>query len=72
LSQPPSFSEGAWRYCVPGDGVVDWSQVAYALDQAGYSGCVSIELEDARYWGSVEKEQAGLAKAHRHLAQHFH
>ena len=71
LDKAPSFSEGAWRYCVPGDGLVDWSQVAYRLEQAGYSGCVSIELEDARYWGSVEKEQAGLAKAHRHLARHF-
>ena len=71
LDKLPSFSGGAWRYCVPGDGLVDWSQVAHALDQAGYAGCISIELEDARYWGSTEKEQAGLAKAYRHLAQHF-
>ena len=71
LDKPASFSEGAWRYCVPGDGVVDWSQVAYALDRAGYAGCISIELEDARYWGSLEKEQAGIAKAYRHLSQHF-
>lgn len=71
LSKPASFSGGAWRYCVPGDGVVDWGQVAYALHQAGYAGCVSIELEDARYWGSLEDEQAGLAKAYQHLARHF-
>ncbi len=71
LDKMPSFSGGAWRYCVPGDGAVDWSQVAYALHQASYAGCISIELEDARYWGSVEKEQAGIAKAYRHLAQHF-
>lgn len=71
LDKAASFSEGAWRYCVPGDGAVDWSQVAYALDRAGYAGCVSIELEDARYWGSLEKEQAGIAKAYRHLARHF-
>lgn len=71
LDAAPRFSGGAWRYCVPGAGAVDWSQVAYALDQAGYAGCVSIELEDARYWGSLEKEQAGITKAYRHLAQHF-
>jgi sugar phosphate isomerase/epimerase len=71
LDKTPSFSGGAWRYCIPGDGAVDWSQVAYALHQAGYDGCVSIELEDASYWGSVEKEQAGITKAYRHLAQHF-
>jgi sugar phosphate isomerase/epimerase len=71
LDKMPSFSGGAWRYCVPGDGAVDWSQVAYALHQAGYAGCISIELEDARYWGSVEKEQAGITKAYQHLARHF-
>src|SRR5258706_14274028 len=71
LRRALSFSEGSRRYCVPGDGLVDWSQIAYTLAMAGYDGCVSIELEDARYWGTVEKEQAGLAKAHRHLARHF-
>jgi sugar phosphate isomerase/epimerase len=71
LDKSPSFSAGAWRYCVPGDGAVDWGQVAYGLFQAGYAGCVSIELEDARFWGTVEKEQAGIAKAYRHLAHHF-
>jgi sugar phosphate isomerase/epimerase len=71
LDKAPSFGGGAWRYCVPGDGAVDWGQVAFALHQAGYAGCVSIELEDARFWGSLEKEQAGLRRAHTHLAQHF-
>ena len=71
LGKSPPFSGGAWRYCVPGDGVVDWSKVAYALDQAGFDGCVSIELEDSRYWGSVEREQLGITKAYQHLARHF-
>jgi sugar phosphate isomerase/epimerase len=71
LDQPPSFGGGAWRYCVPGDGLVDWGQVAFALYQVGYAGCVSIELEDARFWGTLEKEQAGIARAYRHLAHHF-
>jgi sugar phosphate isomerase/epimerase len=71
LGQSPAFSGGAWRYCIPGDGVIDWSKIAYALYQAGYDGCVSIELEDARYWGTTEKEQQGIAKAYQHLARHF-
>ncbi len=71
LDKPASFSGGAWRYCVSGDGVVDWGQVAYDLHAAGYSGCVSIELEDARVWGSLEREQAGLTRAYQHLARHF-
>ena len=71
LDKAPGFSEGAWRYCVPGDGAVDWSKVAFALGQAGYDGCVSIELEDARYWGSLEREQQGITRAYQHLAHHF-
>lgn len=71
LGKSPSFAGGAWRYCVPGDGVIDWSQIAYALYEAGYDGCVSIELEDARYWGTLEKEQQGIVKAYQHLARHF-
>lgn len=71
LERPASFSGGPWRYCVPGDGLVDWSQVAYALYEVGYDGCVSIELEDARFWGTLEKEQAGITRAYQHLARHF-
>lgn len=68
LSQPPSFGGGAWRYCVPGDGEVDWRAVASGLFAAGFDGCVSIELEDARFWGTVEKERAGVIRARAHLA----
>jgi sugar phosphate isomerase/epimerase len=67
LDRAPGFSEGSWRYCVPGDGEVDWARVAYRLEQAGYSGPISIELEDARYWGTLEKEQQGILKALGHL-----
>jgi sugar phosphate isomerase/epimerase len=71
LDKAPGFSEGAWRYCVPGDGAVDWGKIAFALEQAGYDGCVSIELEDARFWGSLEKEQQGITRAYQHLAHYF-
>jgi sugar phosphate isomerase/epimerase len=71
LHEAPDFSGGAWRYCVPGSGVVDWAAIAYGLEQAGYQGCVSIELEDGRYCGSVQNEQQGVRKALQHLALHF-
>jgi sugar phosphate isomerase/epimerase len=71
LGKSPAFSAGAWRYCIPGDGEVSWSKVAYTLQQAGFDGCVSIELEDARYWGSLELEQQGIAKAYQHLSMYF-
>lgn len=67
LQRAAPFSEGAWRYCVPGDGEVDWARVGYRLQAAGYRGPISIELEDARYWGSLEAERAGVTKALSHL-----
>jgi sugar phosphate isomerase/epimerase len=69
LAKPPRYSGGAWRYTVPGDGAVNWSAVAYGLEQAGYDGIISIELEDARYSGTLDREQQGIVKAYRHLAQ---
>jgi sugar phosphate isomerase/epimerase len=71
VDEVPEFSEGPWRYCIPGAGSVNWAAVAFRLEQAGYQGCVSIELEDARYYGSVDKERQGIRKAFLHLAQHF-
>jgi len=69
LDQAPAHSGGTWRYCVPGTGAVQWGAVVYGLERAGYRGAISIELEDARYRGSAEKECAGIAKAAAHLRQ---
>lgn len=71
LTSVPAFSDGPWRYCIPGDGEVNWSRVAYGLYQHGYEGVVSIELEDARYWGSLDKEQLGIRRAKDHLSRQF-
>ncbi|WP_274364602.1 sugar phosphate isomerase/epimerase family protein [Paenibacillus thermotolerans] len=57
------FSEGSWRYTIPGDGEVDWTKVAIRLERLGYKGAVCIELEDHRYWGSLEKERKGILKS---------
>jgi sugar phosphate isomerase/epimerase len=70
LDKTPGFSEGPWRYTIPGDGTVNWARVAYRLEQHGYAGPISIELEDARYWGTREKEEQGIAKAIAHLGRH--
>jgi sugar phosphate isomerase/epimerase len=71
LDPVPRFSGGAWRYCVPGAGTANWATIADALERVGYAGCVSIELEDRRYTGSVENEQRGIRAAYAHLAVHF-
>lgn len=65
------FSEGSWRYTIPGHGTVDWSKVAVTLSRLGYQGAVSIELEDHLYWGTLEKEREGIVKATAHLAMYF-
>ncbi|MBB6733697.1 sugar phosphate isomerase/epimerase family protein [Cohnella zeiphila] len=65
------FSEGSWRYTIPGHGEVDWGKVAVRLDRIGYKGAVSIELEDQRFWGSLEAEREGIVKAAEHLSKFF-
>ncbi|WP_274651423.1 sugar phosphate isomerase/epimerase family protein [Paenibacillus humicola] len=66
-----AFSEGSWRYTVPGRGDVDWGKVSAGLSRLGYDGAVSIELEDHDYWGSLEAERQGIIAAAEHLARHF-
>ncbi|WP_225442571.1 sugar phosphate isomerase/epimerase family protein [Paenibacillus lycopersici] len=65
------FSEGSWRYTIPGHGEVDWGKVAVRLERLGYQGAVSIELEDHRFWGSLEAEKQGIETAARHLEKYF-
>lgn len=61
------WSGGDWRYCIPGSGEVNWSKVIAGLRIAGYTGVVSIELEDHVYGGSLEANQQGIIAALRHL-----
>jgi len=71
FGSPYGFSEGSWRYTIPGHGQVEWEKVAVRLDRLGYQGAICIELEDHRFWGSLEKEQEGIRKAAAHLARYF-
>jgi len=72
---PPTFgapkfrcSEGWWRYCIPGDGVVDWRAIVVELTALRNTDlCVSIEREDGCYMGDPAANQAGLLAAKRHL-----
>jgi sugar phosphate isomerase/epimerase len=65
------FSEGSWRYTIPGQGTVDWGKVALRLERIGYEGNIGIELEDHRFWGTLEAEQKGIKKAKEHLEIYF-
>jgi sugar phosphate isomerase/epimerase len=45
--------EGWWRYTLPGWGELPWPQLIAELQQANYTGCLSIEQEDAA-WDKCE------------------
>ena len=64
------FGEGWWRYAIPGFGEVDWARFLARLEEVGYQGIVSIELEDDRYSGTEALEKEGLLAAKRHLEKY--
>ena len=64
------FGEDWWRYTIPGDGVVDWLKVVQRLEDEGFDGIVSVELEDYRYWKTWEAEADGLKRSRDYLAQY--
>jgi len=65
----PTFkcSEGWWRYCIPGDGVVDWRAIVVGMIAAGIDPVFSIELEDGVYMEDEEGNKRGLLAAQAHL-----
>ncbi len=67
FAAPRPFSAMHWRYTIPGHGVTRWTEVFRILQNHGYAGAVSIELEDADFWGTPELEQAGILEGARYL-----
>jgi sugar phosphate isomerase/epimerase len=69
FSRARAFGEDWWRYCIPGDGLVDWSKVVARLSEAGFDGIISVELEDARYHQTWALESEGLKRSRDYLAR---
>lgn len=71
--QPPTFPEprkwagSTWRYCLPGHGHTPWTDVLDVLRDAGYTGRVSIEMEDARFGEDEAAQQRGVRLARSFL-----
>jgi sugar phosphate isomerase/epimerase len=71
--QPPTFAQRyafgamAWRYTIPGHGVMRWPVAFRILKGCGYAGCVSIELEDASFNGDEDTEKLGILQGARFL-----
>ncbi len=70
----PVFTEGAgfgsatWRYTIPGNGIMRWQKAFSILKEKEYSGCVSIELEDADFNGAEDGEKTGILQGMRCLS----
>lgn len=71
--QPPTFAKpfgfggSHWRYTIPGHGVMSWGEAFKVLKDRGYTGCVSIELEDQDFNGAEDTEKLGLTLGLRYL-----
>ena len=64
------FGEDWWRYCIPGDGLVDWLKVVQRLEDEGFDGIISVELEDYRYSKDWDAQADGLLRSRAHLARY--
>lgn len=67
FAETPAFGSTYWRYAIPGHGCMRWTEAFHILAAAGYSGCISIELEDVNFNGTEEGEKLGLVLGRRHL-----
>lgn len=63
------FGEGWWRYTIPGEGSVDWELVLRRLEEFGFDGVLSVELEDHHFWATAELQQEGIVRARDYIVQ---
>jgi sugar phosphate isomerase/epimerase len=71
LTESVGFGENWWRYCVPGEGEADWARIIKILEGFGFDGILSVEHEDARYWGDWEAQQVGFIRARAHVKRYM-
>ncbi len=67
LGRSYGFGEGWWRYTIPGEGEVDWNAVLRRLEEFGYDGVLSVELEDHHFWATPELQQEGLIRSREYI-----
>lgn len=68
FGKPIGFGNMAWRYTIPGQGLVRWVEVMKTLQANNYGGMVSIELEDANFNGTDDGEKNGILAGATFLA----
>ncbi|MCC6170113.1 MAG: sugar phosphate isomerase/epimerase [Caldilineaceae bacterium] len=67
FAKPRPFSGMTWRYTIPGHGVARWTEIFQILQEFGYQGAVSIELEDANFHRDPGAEQLGIVRGAQFL-----
>ena len=65
---PYKYGGMNWRYTIPGHGLSDWKIILKILQDNGYSGCVSIELEDHYYDDTEYDQKQGVLQGVKFLA----
>lgn len=68
FAQPIPWGHMHWRYTIPGHGLSRWPKILSMLDQHGYKGGISIELEDVKYSAGQEAEALGIMQGASFLA----
>ena len=69
FDSPYGFGEKWWRYTIPGEGMVDWQLVVRRLEDAGYEGVLSVELEDHYFWADADLQKEGLLRSKDYVEQ---
>jgi sugar phosphate isomerase/epimerase len=67
FARPLPFSGMTWRYTIPGHGIAKWPCIFSKLEERGYQGAVSIELEDLNFHRDPELEKMGILHGARFL-----
>lgn len=63
------YGEGWWRYTIPGEGLVDWQLILRRLEEMGYDGVLSIELEDDHFSATPQLQQEGILRSRDYISQ---
>lgn len=63
------FGEGWWRYTIPGEGMIDWQLIIRRLEETGYDGVLSVELEDCHFWDTADLQKEGIVRSRDYIGQ---
>jgi sugar phosphate isomerase/epimerase len=62
--------KGNWDFPAVGDGIVDFARVLSILEQAGYKGPYSVEIEfKGEPWPPLDEVNASMRRSHEHLSR---